>query len=185
MTGTQEMKGIVRFALWGAVGFGVGGAIGGAVSPSLDVPYIGFPILGFFGGASLGFALRDWKRAGLLALGSAIGFGVGFIVGFFILFSIFEPPYVKGLFLGAVMGGLGGACIGLVLKGRVRVVLLALAGVIGFGLIMQFVSPWRQSFYVLSTLGWWPKFIIWGIVGGTFLGAALGYLEIRKADRAG
>jgi hypothetical protein len=177
------MKRIVRFALFGAIGFGIGGALGGIISPSRDVPYVGFPILGFIGGASLGLALRDWKRFGLLALGCAIGFGIGFIAAFLTLFGIWEPPYVKGLFLGVVVGSVGGTFLGLVLKVWRSIGFLALAGSVGFGAIMQFISPWSQNFELLSAFGWWPKFTIWGVFGGAFLGAALGYLEKRKAER--
>ena len=59
------------------------------------------------------------------------------------------PPYVKGLFLGAVVGGFGGACLAIVLKGWGRIGFLVLAGAIDFGIMMQFVSPWRQGFHFL------------------------------------
>ena len=57
------MKRIVKFALYGAIGFGVGGAIGGVVWVALDAPQLGFPILGAIGGASLGLILKDRNRA--------------------------------------------------------------------------------------------------------------------------
>ncbi len=98
------MKRMVKFALYGAIGFGVGGAIGGVVWVALDAPQLGFPILGAVGGASLGFSLKDGKRAMLLALAGAIGFGVGFLMGFFIMLTIWEPVHVEGLFLGAIGG---------------------------------------------------------------------------------
>ena len=183
MTKTQEMKGIVRFALWGAVGFGVGGAICG-IALHYPYPFLPYFIIGAIGGAALGLALGSWKKAGLLALVGAIGFGVGFSIGFAILFGIWEPPHVEGLFFGVVGGGIGGLSLGPVLRIQGGIRFLALAGAIGFGVIAQAI--WSQNFRLpIPMLGLAIKFGIEGIVGGAFLGVALGYLEKRRADRGG
>ena len=57
------MKTIGKFAIYGAVGFGIGYTTVSIVPwpARLFVP-------GAVGGASLGLTLKDWKRAGLLAL---------------------------------------------------------------------------------------------------------------------
>jgi len=55
------MKKIAKFVLLGAFGFGVGWAIGGALLV-LEEPYLGFPISGAIGGASLGLFLEVGKR---------------------------------------------------------------------------------------------------------------------------
>ena len=173
------MKRIVKFALYGALGFGVGGVIGGAVWVALDAPQLGFPIFGAIGGASLGFSLKDGKRAMLLALAGAIGFGVGFLMGFFIVLTIWEPVYVEGLLLGVVGGTLGGASFGLVLRNWGKTGLLALAGAVGFGIAVQ--AAWDLLRGLSPQVLWGAiTLAIWGIVGGAFLGAALGYLERKR-----
>jgi hypothetical protein len=174
------MRRIVKYALWGTSGFGVGGAIGGVVWVASDAPQLGFPIMGAVGGASLGAALKDGKRAVLLALAGAIGIGIGFLGGFFTLLTIWEPIRVEGLFLGVVGGSLGGASFGLSLRSWRKAGLLSLAGAVGFGVAVQaFLDVLRglepQVLWGAITLA------IWGIVGGAFLGTALGYLENRRS----
>ncbi len=173
------MRRVAKFALHATIGFGVGGAIGGGVWTVLDAPQLGFAIFGAIGGASLGFPLKDWNRTLLLALAGAIGFSIGFLMGFFIVLIIWEPVHVEGLFLGAVGGALGGASFGLVLRNWGKAGLLALAGAIGFGIAVQGVWDLLRG---LSPHVLWGviTLTIWGIVGGTFVGAALGYLEREK-----
>jgi hypothetical protein len=170
------MRRIVEVALWGAGGFGVGGAIGGVAWVALDAPQLGFPILGAIGGASLGVALKDGKRAMLLALAGAIGIGIGFLTGFFTVLTIWEPVHVEGLFLGAVGGSLGGAAFGLALRSWRKAGLLSLAGAVGFGVAVQ--AFWYMLRGLEPQVLWGAiTLAVWGIVGGAFLGAALGYLE--------
>ncbi len=175
------MKRITKFTLWGAIGFFIGWAIGGVLLV-LEEPYLGFPISGAIGGASLGFALEGWRKAGVLALACAIGFGIGLLAAFFIVLTVWEPPeHVEGLFLGAVGGTAGGASLGLALRSWEKVGLLALAGAIGFGVAGQISwDLFRGS--DAAVIGAVMKVAIWGIFGGACLGATLGYLEKRKAD---
>ncbi len=58
---------------------------------------------------------------------------------------------------------------------------MALAGAVGFGIAVQAVWDILRG---LSPQVLWGSITlaIWGIIGGAFLGAALGYLEKRKAD---
>ena len=182
------MKRIATFVLWGAIGFGVGGAIGGAIWFGFELPQYGFAVMGAIGGASLGLASRSWKMAGLLALAGAIGFGIGLLLGFFIVLAVWGPPvHVERLFRGAVGGVVGGILLGIALRNRLAVVLLALTGALGFGVAMQAHLGW----YI--TQQWLPPQMpyamegavisaMWGIIGGAFLGAALGYLEKRKVS---
>jgi len=177
-----KRKSIPWLALWGAVGFGVGGAIGGTVWFALEAPYLGFPIFGAIGGASLGFVLESWRKAGILALACAIGLGVGFLTGFFIVLTIWEPVHVEGLFLGVAGGAVSGASLGLALRNWEKAGLLALAGAVGFGIAVQVSwDLFRGPNLVL--LGGVMKLVIWGILGGASLGAALGYLEKGNAAR--
>ena len=175
------MKKIAKFALLGAFGFGLGWAIGGALLV-LEEPYLGFPISGAIGGASLGLALRGWRKVGILALACAVGFGLGLLAAFFIVLAVWEPPgHVEGLFLGAVGGALGGASLGLTFRSWRKAGFLTLAGALGFGIAGQVSwDLFRGS--DASVVGAVSKVAIWGLVGGAFLGAALGYLEKRNTD---
>lgn len=202
MTMVQEIKGIAKFVLWGAVGFGVGaigfGAIriagwdlfllsGGSV-PSL----LGFPTTGAFGGAALGLALGGWRKAAVLAVVGAITFFVGFLGGFLVMI-VFHQSGLRGegilsIIYGGVPGAIGGAALGLVLLDPRKMIGLAIAGALGFGLGMLIVSlildpfsGWASTPPIKPWLGW----ILWGIIGGAFLGASLGYLEKRNTDRGG
>jgi len=123
--------------------------------------------------------LGGWRKAVILALACSIGFGVGFLMGFFIVLTIWEPVHVEGLFLGTVGGTLGGASFGLVLRNWGKAGLLALAGAIGFGIAVQ--AFWDLLRGLSPQVLWGAiTLAIWGIVGGAFLGTALGYLEKRK-----
>lgn len=184
---TAKRKSIPWLVLWGAVGFGIGGAFGGAIWFEFELPQFGFAILGAVGGASLGLKSSGWKRAGLLALFGAIGFGVGLLIGFFIVLTIWEPPHVEKFFIGAVGGAIGGASLGFTLRNWGKAGLLALAGAIGFGVSMQTRLDSQILDGFLSTqmpymLAGTTMLAICGVIGGAFLGAALGYLEKRKPN---
>jgi len=182
-------KSILAYTLWGAVGFGIGGAVGGSIWHH-EYPLFPFAILGILGavgGMSLGLALKSWTRAGLLALAGAVGFIVGsFPVGMYIGMALgelqgmhIEPlAIVTGavfLFIsGAFLGMVGGASLGLALKNRQRAGFLIAGGTVGFAIGAQ--AAWG----VVAELPGAVTFVVWGVVGGATLGAALGYLEKRK-----
>ena len=176
-----KSKSISAFTLWGALGFGIGGAIGGAIWVAFDAPHFGFAILGAVGGASLGLVLKDRKTAGLLALAGAIGFGIGFLAGFFILLVVWQPSHLQGVLTGAIGGAVGGALLGIACRSWKSVRVLALASAIGFGAVVQATlgHPLSLTAQVLSGA---ITLATWGAVGGASLGAAMGYLEKRMAD---
>jgi hypothetical protein len=91
------------FALCGATGFGVGGALS----------FLFLAFVGAFGGASLGVALRDRKKAVLLAVVGSIAFGIG--LGFIgmIIWAMTSLSVLGGV----VGGAIGGAALGLAHKG--------------------------------------------------------------------
>ena len=157
---TTKRRSIPAFALWGAIGFGIGGAIGGAIWPSVGQPYLGFVLMGAIGGASLGLALKDWRRAFISGVAGAIGFGAGSYLN--ILFSI--------------LGGSLGVSLGLALNDWRRAGLLVPTGMIGF--MIAIFNTWNMS----SGEALWSAIMlaVWGVVGGAGLGTALGYLEKRK-----
>jgi hypothetical protein len=196
----------MRFVVFGAVGFGIGFAIAGffnSVFIAITAPV--FPVgrgaepppwwatwpphlLWFFagacGGGVLGLALRSRKRVVALAVTGALGFGVGYFV-FFVLAFLFGFSQV-----GVGMGALGGMMLGLALADWKGVVLLGLAGMVGFGvggaiaeaLGMSVLGiDWEQPPLLLVLYVLVQGMV--GVVGGASLGAALGYLEGRYLQR--
>ncbi len=171
---------VMRFLIFGAVGFGVGGAIAGAFGDAL---LLGFPAMGALGGASLGLAADDRRSIATLALTGALGFGVGFLVAFAIVLLVGDP--FGNWFIGAVGGLLGGASLGVAFKASRTIVSLAVAGAIGFGVGWGAVDLMSQPLMEPGAPGiafWWAILFmtIEGAIGGASLGAALGYLESRK-----
>jgi hypothetical protein len=194
---------VLRFVLFGAIGFGIGWAVAGFFNSGFIAitapmfppgrgaelppwwatwpPYLSWFFAGACGGAGLGLALRSWKRVAALALAGSLGFGVGNIF-FFVLAFLFGFPLVS---IG--MGALGGLMLGLALADWRRVVLLGLAGMVGFGVGGAIAAAlgmpvlgieWDQSSLLLLLYALVQGMV--GIIGGASLGAALGYLENRK-----
>jgi hypothetical protein len=204
--GRQEIMratSVMRFVIFGAIGFGIGLAIAGffnsgfiAITAPIPPPGRGaepppwwlsqMPSLSWFfagacGGAGLGLALKSWKRVAALALAGAVGFGVGNLF-FFALAFLFGFPLV-----GAGMGALGGLILGLALADWRKVLLLGLVGMVGFGVGEAFSAALGMS--VLGIDWEQPPLLLFvyvlvmgmvGIIGGASLGAALGFLENRK-----
>ncbi|MFC1861467.1 hypothetical protein ACFLYL_04280 [Chloroflexota bacterium] len=167
------------FVILGICGFGIGGAIGGVIWVAFDAPHLGFAILGAIGGASLGAALREWKKVWVLALASAIGFDIGLLTGFFIPMTIWEPANNQSFLIGTVGGAVGGASIGIALKKWGRTGLLSLASAIGFSIAVWLTWDTLRGF-TPQILGGAITLAIWGAIGGVFLGLTLGFLEKRK-----
>ena len=171
------------FVLLGAFGFGVGGAICAYWFP------VGVLLGGALGGAMLGLAFKDWGRVVSLALlalmGLAVGLGAG--IGLMILGTKLlglDSEALGGTLMIATVGAVVGASLGLTLGGSRMIGALAAAGAVGFGAgawLSQLIS---QSIPTLGQLGEEESFVInlatIGVIGGAFLGAAIGYLESRK-----
>ena len=179
---TIKTKSISAFALLGAFGFGIGGAVGGTIWFAFDAPHLGFAVLGGVGGAVVGSALLEERnRMVLLALASAMGFDVGFLAGFLIVLTLWEPTYSR-LLIGALGGLVGGGALGLLAwRDWKRAGILALASALGFGFGMETTWKLFQGLMpqVLSgTLG----LATWGAIGGASLGTTLGYLANTTAD---
>jgi hypothetical protein len=203
-----SLLGAVGFGIGGAV-FGIGGAgfriepiggwfldfNGGSFWLQGQAPWLpGFAILGALGGAALGLALGNWRKVWVLALAGTIGFFVLNIILMLIVSAIlffFINPIVEiinsyqGLWFegnvwcsitfGAIPGALGGAALGLALLDWKKFIGLALAGSLGFGIGMKIICTSPLD----PLLGW----VLWGIMGGSALGATLGYLEKKKLAR--
>lgn len=173
------MKSITKFALWGAVGFGLGGILNFLSAE------------GAIGGFALGLALGNRKQAWLLALAGFVGFAAGRAAMIFLGYAMFDwgsEPFLVIPVTGAVMGIIGGASLGLALRSWLVAGVLAVAGAIGFGL-GQVAYHGLEMLAVtdgstgLSILSFFSTRVAWGIIGGAFLGASLGYLVEKWGQR--
>lgn len=199
---------VMRFVLFGAVGFGIGWAVAGFFNggfiaitapmfppgpgPRLEpppwwvgsAPYLSWFFAGACGGAGLGLALRSWKRMVALAVAGFLGFGLGSFL-FFVLAFLFGLHPV-GVAMG--VGLLGGVMLGLTFGDWKRVVLLGLAGLAGFGIGGAIAAALRMPTILFADWEQPPLLLLLyvlvqamvGIIGGASLGAALGYLERRR-----
>ena len=177
-----QARSIRRLSVYGTIGFGIGGAIGGATWVAFDAPHLGFAILGALGGASLSLNQENWKRTIVTVLACAVGFDIGFLFPFFVSLAIWEPTYGQGFFIGCIGGAIGGVSLGLSMKEWSKTWLLVLAGAIGFGIATQ--ATWDLLRGLEPQVLWGAiTLAIWGIVGGASLGAALGYIEKKDITR--
>ena len=203
---------VMRLVIFGTVGFGIGWAVAGLFNVALVTitepmfppgrgaepppgwvtwpPYFAYCLGGAFGGAALGLAIGGWKRVVALAVAGGVGFGLS-------LFLLFVVAFLFGLGeVGVAMGvGLfGGVVSGVTFGDWKRVVILGLAGLVGFGIggaiaealgmpfalypfFVEFVELWRAPSLLVQHL--LVQGMV-GLIGGASLGAALGYLEDRK-----
>ncbi len=147
---------VMRFVLFGAVGFGIGSLI---------------PIGSMIGGASLGLALnwKDIRRVIILALLGGLGQSLAvLIIGINVM--VFSGPLIWDYpwRMSTLTGTMVGASLGIGFADWGRVIALAVTGAVGFGIggVIAGDSQFR--------------FLVAGLIGGASLGAALGYLENRK-----
>jgi hypothetical protein len=86
--------------------------------------------------------------------------------------------------MGVVGGAIIGASLALAFGGWERIIVLSLAGGVGFGAGVVIGTFALQGMFgegfLVGTLGTIILYAITGIIGGASLGAALGYLEHRK-----
>jgi hypothetical protein len=192
----MRAAGVMRFVIFGAVGFGIGGTVAGASWPlasfTSGASALLFILSGAVGGASLGLALKNRRKTMSLAVLGIVGFGVGGIVALLVGFGIFVPiPALTGAVdsgVRGVMGLLGGAVVGGSLglafgDGR-RIATLAVAGAVGFGVgVIVGAFCVRAIFgadFLVGTSGTFMHYSLTGVIGGASLGAALGYTENRR-----
>ena len=178
---TVNSKSILQLALWGALGFGIGGVIAGALliafrGVSLWIIIGGLIIMGAIGGASLGLVLYGWKRAWHLSLAGAIGMPLGCIAALYFSWDL-QLYWVAYLSWGTILG----ASLGIAFWSWKRIWFLTLAGAIGF--VLAWLIQWGLREWIpIET--WAARdimtFVTWGMVPGASLGAAIGYLEKRR-----
>ena len=177
--------GLLRFVSFGAGGFGTGGAMAGIAWPLLPVTSGASALLvvlgGAIGGASLGLAMRDRRKAVTLAVLGTVGFGAGSVAAVILGFMGFLPATESGatnamgaVASGILVGSVGAAALGVVLRDPRKIVLFTLAGAIAFGVGMLI----KFSLEHALRLGVAEDALLAaaGIVGGGVLGATLRYL---------
>ncbi len=170
---------VMRFVVFGAVGFGVGGAITRPLSlllPGMVAVPLTVLIAGAVGGAALGLALKNFMRTLILALLGALGLTVGVMAGAILgpLFSYSEVP------IGAIAGAVVGASLGVAFRDWTAILALAVAGAVGFGVGLSAGDFLRFSVPIIRGVGEVGSIIVAGLVGGASLGAALGYSENHR-----
>lgn len=172
---------VAKFAIWGAMGFGVGFG----VMEILPVLWVFF-VVGGVGGLFLGVPFGGVRKVVSLVFLMSAGFGVGGTMGFFILMTVWDPI---GFSLAGVTGGaLGGAAVGVFLRNFKGLFLLSLSGALAFGVGMWIFDTLLRATYDMtsgSSLPWWAFVIlhaIGGIVGGGLLGASIGLLQTSVAN---
>jgi len=180
-----RIKSIVWLALLGAVGFGIGGLIIGTLirflGESVPLATVGVVVAGAFGGASIWIGLR--RKAWQLALAGAIGFlSGGFLGGPATFFVNFEAGLLEMLrsVTPVTIGALTGAALSLTISGSFRITIcLAAVGILGGIVGLVATSPSVIPFIIRTnppSLAW-LLFGLQGAIGGTFLGAALGFFK--------
>jgi hypothetical protein len=170
---------MMRFVVLGAVGFGIAGAIGSPLITFLPggVALLIWPLVGgAVGGASLGLALKEWRRVVVLALLGALGLFVG-VFAVLTLGSFFN--YFE-LLIAAIVGAAVGASLGVAFRDWRMIVALAVAGAVGFSVGNLPADFIRFSIPIIRQLGQAGSIATIGVIGGAALGATLGYLENRK-----
>lgn len=177
---------LLRFVSLGAYGFGAAGALAGTSWPLLPKT-VGLSALlvvlgGAIGGASLGLALRDRSKVVILALLGAVGFTVGSIAAVFLAFVGMLPASESGatnavgtVAAGLLVGTVGAASLGVSLRDPRKLVILTLAGAVGFGvgLLAKFALEHTLRLGAVEDV----LLAVGGVIGGATLGATLGYLE--------
>ena len=86
--------GFYKYIFICALGFGLGGLLWGWVLyselPDLEFPfhYLAIIIMGLFGGVSLAWPLKDWKKTVKAVLGGWLGWFVGFFLAPFLVYYL-------------------------------------------------------------------------------------------------
>jgi hypothetical protein len=182
-TDTRPVPGAGRFALWGALGFGLGGVLCGVVQAALNYPAtqaavrdslmasLGFGIMGLLGGAALGLAERDSRAVRRFALTGLLGFGLGGLLALLLIYAAGRdlsalPP----LFVGAQPpGGLPGGWGIYLYVAFMYLLAFMVRGVIG-GAVLGLAVPNRQGVRFLAAAGG-LGFGLGGVVGVFLLNA--------------
>jgi hypothetical protein len=200
----MRRAGLVRYVVLGAAGFAIGWAIAAGLLFSGTFAYMAYFIGGAVAGGTLGLAF-DQRKTLILVLAGFAGGGFGFYIPINLVFISGSPGTAL---MGPAVGMLVGALLGMALGSWREPAVLALAGLVGFGVaeaiaaasqpLLLGPSLWEETLEgvkgVLSTLRltqqgppqgppWWRlmlDYAVRGAIGGAALGLVLGYLEARR-----
>ena len=168
---------MMRFILFGAVGFG-GGCICRHLHlnvPTVDWLVVGTSRRGRGRGASLGLASKERRRVVILAplgaLGLILGITAGLVVGSF--FNYGWPT-------GAVVGAIVGASLGAAFRDWRAILALVVVGAVGCGVGYWLGHFVRAAIPILSQIREVGSITITGTIFGAVVGAAFAYLDWRK-----
>jgi hypothetical protein len=175
--------GVGRFALYGALGFGLGGVLCGVLEAAFatataEMPLLaslvataGFALVGVFGGIALGLAARDSRLLRRLAVTGLLGFGPGGLIGLFlVLLFKMDPTAVPAMLRGDPSAGPAVYVVGAILW----MVGFGARGALG-GAFLGLAVPHRHSVRILALTGL-LGFAAGGAVGMVILG--LGGLQL-------
>jgi hypothetical protein len=200
----MRRAGLVRCVVLGAAGFAIGWAIAAGLLFSGIFAYLAYFIGGAVAGGTLGLAF-DWRMTLVLVLAGFAGGGFGFFIP--VTWALISGSRGTAV-MGPAVGMLVGAMLGMALGSWREPAVLALAGLVGFGVaeaiaaasqpLLLGPSLWEETVEgvegVLSTLRlpqqgplqsppWWRltlDYAVRGAIGGAALGLAFGYLEARR-----
>jgi dipeptidyl aminopeptidase/acylaminoacyl peptidase len=137
------------------------------VAIGISLISVGTLLGGAVGGAAMGLALKDFRRAVFLALlgglGLFLGVSIALIVG-----SFFSYPMMP---IAAFVGAILGAALGLAFGDWRRVLILGVVGSVGCAIGLLAGGGLQPIAAMMGVV------VFAGIIGGASLGAALGYLE--------
>ena len=181
---------IIKFALIGAIWFGSGGVVlGYFMREGAENPMVAFFAMVFFGaigGAALGLVLK--RRVMALAIAGTIGFTAGGLLGVLGMVLGLLPPtdweaglseILESVPLSVLIGISLGVALGLALQERWKAMgYLVVAGVLG-GVIGSLITG-NMPLHTMPLN--WLLLGLQGVIGGAFMGVALGLLEM-KAQR--
>lgn len=125
-----NLRTIFLFGLFGALTYGIGGALSSYLHINLENPLV-YSLQGALGGAVLGILAGDWRKAILLSLAGSVGFTLGFSLGSFVGLT-WELPFPGQVLPYALGGLLGIGLLGVLYWDWQKIITLAVLGLLGF-----------------------------------------------------
>lgn len=156
-----------RLAIWGAVGFGLGGMLCGLIQAALYDPAadfgsprhslvatLGFAVVGFLGGAGFDLALRQRGFLPRFALAGLLGFGIGGLLNLLLIWAAgADLSALAPVFLDARLpGGHPIPRQAYFYAALMYLIAFLVRGVIG-GAVLGLVVPHRRAVRFLSLMG--------------------------------
>jgi len=158
---------MLKFALVGAVGFGIGITITIHLSNILtnyigDLSIISTVIIIVTVGISWGLCFKDIKRGFVLSFAQ----GVGFMIWFMIMISIFHSLRGGGAIRLLLLGGVIGIILGLAFRDVKKMILFVLVCTLS-AIITTILFPYND----------YSGFVYWFMIYGVMISSTLAYVE--------